>query len=567
MIRIKNIHTQPISLGFIGTNGVTLIPNQELNITEADFDNPSLAALVPSKISVVNYGTETYEYLRKIEGAEALPYDNTESGLTAETVQAAVDELVEDGLPAESLPFDNDETTLVSTTVQGALEELNSSSNIVYDNTESGLVAETVQDGIDEIVSDSTNIVYDNTDTEIAATNVGDALTELDSDMIESSYVYKAVCGCAAIIKGLSEADLGTLFWTKVRKVTFTSTIEDCINYFWIKVITADTDQVIPATKYATTATLTAAIYAIVDKLDGVVNENINLYFMEKESTKEPFTQVKVCRNSLFSGLIGSHKGKRLRQGLSTKFEEDKYYVGPIQGDNIAISLMESFHIITPATNDNRIIWNTNRRSNAYGLPKVGTTIKVSATSPRYAYNTDTSVYEEVSDVPFTIGAPKYLVSTTFGTALSIETLIGSKDYMHFLNDSVVAVFPLSVADHRAFAIYPVGFDVFVTDYVNAATHDAVCIIRFKSERKCKYVPPTRIRNDGISRTMWRLPSIFNPARLSTCSLDGSLIPAKYEFAIINKTTGIISKKQNVATIKRRLPNAPLMIAPSFNTR
>ena len=66
--------------------------------------------------------------------AENITYDNTDSGLTADTVQDAIDELASDlsGLSAD---------------------------DVTYDNTDSGLTADTVQDAIDEIAPNTHEIV------------------------------------------------------------------------------------------------------------------------------------------------------------------------------------------------------------------------------------------------------------------------------------------------------------------------------------------------------------------------------------------------------------------------
>lgn len=81
--------------------------------------------------------------------AEDIPYDNTTSGLTADDVQNAIDEL------------------------QGNINSIDASS-VPYDNTSSGLTADDVQEAIDEIKEESldktTSTVTENT------TNVNDVV-------------------------------------------------------------------------------------------------------------------------------------------------------------------------------------------------------------------------------------------------------------------------------------------------------------------------------------------------------------------------------------------------------
>lgn len=57
--------------------------------------------------------------------ASGVTYDNTESGLTAENVQAAIDELaVDPGGSAAAISFNNSESGLAATNVQDAIDEV-----------------------------------------------------------------------------------------------------------------------------------------------------------------------------------------------------------------------------------------------------------------------------------------------------------------------------------------------------------------------------------------------------------------------------------------------------------
>ena len=85
--------------------------------------------------------------------AGVITYDNTESGLTAENVQYAIDELQDEidniDLTADAVSYDNTTSGLIATDVQGAIDELSaeiadldlSADNVTYDNSASGLVS------------------------------------------------------------------------------------------------------------------------------------------------------------------------------------------------------------------------------------------------------------------------------------------------------------------------------------------------------------------------------------------------------------------------------------------
>lgn len=94
--------------------------------------------------------------------AEDIGYDNSTSHLTADNVQAAIDEVVGDiaALDAEDVSYDNTDSGLTATDVQAAIDEVAgdiaglSADDVTYDNTDSGLTADTVQDAIDEVNDD-----------------------------------------------------------------------------------------------------------------------------------------------------------------------------------------------------------------------------------------------------------------------------------------------------------------------------------------------------------------------------------------------------------------------------
>jgi hypothetical protein len=68
----------------------------------------------------------TTQGIANLATATTAAYDNTDSGLTAETVQAAIDEMVASppSVDAEDVPYDNAVSGLAATEVQAALDEL-----------------------------------------------------------------------------------------------------------------------------------------------------------------------------------------------------------------------------------------------------------------------------------------------------------------------------------------------------------------------------------------------------------------------------------------------------------
>ena len=172
-------------------------------------------------------------------------YDNTESGLQATDVQAALDELASGAggadyveltqaeydllTPAEKhngkmyfitdapsgggggggspaavdVSYDNTTSGLQATEVQSAIDELSAevdnisldAEDVSYDNTDSGLQATDVQEAIDELKSDIDNYLvdadqvdYDNSTSGLQATDVQNAIDELNTNISNLSF-------------------------------------------------------------------------------------------------------------------------------------------------------------------------------------------------------------------------------------------------------------------------------------------------------------------------------------------------------------------------------------------
>lgn len=125
---------------------------------EAPHEAELLKEVIPSLMIKVN----ALEGAGSSSAAEDITYDNTESGLSAEDIQAAIDEVVTmipevpTEYAAEDITYTN-EAIPDETEVGGALDHIFmvlsevDAGNISYDNTESSLVAENVQAAIDEV--------------------------------------------------------------------------------------------------------------------------------------------------------------------------------------------------------------------------------------------------------------------------------------------------------------------------------------------------------------------------------------------------------------------------------
>jgi hypothetical protein len=147
--------------------------------------------------------TEANTSLSNLEdGTTSILFDNSGSGLTAENIQDALDEL--DGIVdniidgSQDITYDNAVSGLTAETVKAALDEIDGilddviagTQDITYDNAVSGLSATTVKGAIDEVDGDlddviagTTDIVYDNASSGMTAVTVQSALDELDGEI------------------------------------------------------------------------------------------------------------------------------------------------------------------------------------------------------------------------------------------------------------------------------------------------------------------------------------------------------------------------------------------------
>lgn len=132
--------------------------------------------------------------------ARNISYDNTQSGLTADDVQEAIDEVlgeiptIPSTYAASDITYDNTSSGLSSNNAQDAIGELETeisniptsydANEIGYDNTSSGLTATDAQGAIDEVLGSipsslaASAITYDNNNSGLTADDVQDAIDE-----------------------------------------------------------------------------------------------------------------------------------------------------------------------------------------------------------------------------------------------------------------------------------------------------------------------------------------------------------------------------------------------------
>ena len=139
--------------------------------------------------------------------ASDVTYDNTTSGLTADDVQEAIDEIEGQigGLSydASDISYDNTTSGLTADDVQEAIDEIEGqigslsydASDISYDNTTSGLTADDVQEAIDEVNGNLDTLsgkAYKTDDSTITAIASDDLLPIYDTSATASKKITVA---------------------------------------------------------------------------------------------------------------------------------------------------------------------------------------------------------------------------------------------------------------------------------------------------------------------------------------------------------------------------------------
>ena len=116
------------------------------------------------------YGREPVIGGEDVMDAFQIDYSNATSGLSADDVQEAIDELKNllDAIEAGDVAYDNVASGLTATNVQNVIDELlnlinaQTAEDLDYDNTHSGLYSDKIQTAIDEVVQEF-NIDLDHT--------------------------------------------------------------------------------------------------------------------------------------------------------------------------------------------------------------------------------------------------------------------------------------------------------------------------------------------------------------------------------------------------------------------
>lgn len=196
------------------------------SITSLQSDVTSLAGSVSSQGSSITTLTQSLTNLQGTVNTITSLIGNGEPTTDDKTIIGAINELKADidaiapsgDLEAEDVAYDNTTSGLTADDVQSAIDEINAkipqggsvdADDVVYDNTQSGLTATDVQSAIDELAQGSNDWVLAGTSTGTTAVNVSASAKEF---LVFVYYEYSQNVNVAfsiSILKAFGSARFG----------------------------------------------------------------------------------------------------------------------------------------------------------------------------------------------------------------------------------------------------------------------------------------------------------------------------------------------------------------------
>ena len=302
----------------------------------------------------------------------------------------------------------------------------------------------------------------------------------------------------------------------------------------------------------------------------------------ETIDTADVFPQQLRHRNSLVASILGKGNWTRRavvdRSGASYSFNRPAYYLN-FYGELGQRFVQADFGVLPPTNNDG-VIWHTQRNRTAWNFPKVGQVIDLSALPNNRGAVWDNGIGNWVTPAPaasYSFRTPFLLYEAHKSKMLAIDTG-PTPEWREFALDGVAAlVFPVqnnSNADQHAYVVYPHGADSFITEYFNLLEYELCLKLEYRHTYSPIYLSvPTPQQSDSGEHLMWShfpngggasilLQREYGGQRYRS-SADTNALPTKVWVARRNKTTGARSQWYPLYTIRRRIPHASMRIEPA----
>jgi len=411
----------------------------------------------------------------------------------------------------------------------------------------------------------------------------GTPTSDTDGDAFGGSEEFEQVYSDVAIVNGLSFLQVrNSLFQSRVKNRslgTWDSVFKYCYWSFWWK----STSVWSVPLQFSTANDFFTWLETNLPIAGSSYNTNFKLRAYEVIDTQDVFPQTVQHRNSLVASIVGRGRWSRRsqqadRSGVDYNFNAPRHYLN-FYGE-LGQRLVEADLGVLPATNNDKIVWHTQRNRTSWNFPKVGSYINLTGMVNARGAVWDNGIVNWVTPAPaglYVVENPIVLQEFEKSGLLGIDTS-PSPEWRTFSTDSVSAlVFPvhaLTNPDQKAYVLYPHGADTFITEYFDLADYELVLKLIYRNTYSPIYVEmPTPQQSDQDEFHMWsHFPNGGGTSVLIrrkygafqyVSGTDNNMYPTKVLMARRNKLTGARSRWYPLYTIKRRIPYAAIRIEPS----
>jgi hypothetical protein len=291
---------------------------------------------------------------------------------------------------------------------------------------------------------------------------------------------------------------------------------------------------------------------------------------------EDHFPEKVVFRNSLLASILGrkqwTKRSPSERYGVSSNFNAPSYYTNFY--NELGQRLVQFTTSTLPPTNNDNVVWHTNRNASQWCLPSTGGDINVLANQRGAAWDNTTSSW--VSPAPaglYQFQTPFLIHELRRNRVLAMGYEGGYSRRVFELNSIAVMVYPaVSAGRYWGYAFYAHGADTWATEYLDTSVYDMVIKIAYGRTFRPIYKVISPYIYD-LEQSMWNLfptgggASILLPKKEGgqgyASSPDSAFVPDRVYMARRNKQTGVRSRWYPLFTIKKRVPQANNRVLPS----
>ena len=191
---------------FLGTDAAdTTTKNFTVGVLDT-FYSQTTKTLTNKTMDFSSAGTNTIT----LDAAD-VDYDNAGSGIASETVQAAIDEIVDDYVSLVGIQIITNKTMNFSSGGTNTL--IADASDVIYNNAGSGLIATNVNAAIDEVDSDVSQVISDVSNLDSRILSYSTATEANTADVVDNTFQFKInACGAgASMTRTVSSAELSAI--------------------------------------------------------------------------------------------------------------------------------------------------------------------------------------------------------------------------------------------------------------------------------------------------------------------------------------------------------------------